>query len=159
MCIRDRGGAEYDGRGDRGDAEEKGDEELEAAPYRALCAACSVDGDEDADEAAAAGMEPAEYIAQKLTDGSLGFACEDPDATQNYPRLLANWRTNLLGSSAKGAEFFMKHMLGCENDVNATELTEGKRPTDIRWRDDTPCLLYTSPSPRDKRQSRMPSSA
>ena len=25
--------------------------------------------------------------------------------------------------------------------------------------DDTPCLLYTSPSPRDKRQSRMPSSA
>ena len=58
-----------------------------------------------ADEAAAAGMEPAEYIAQKLTDGSLGFACEDPDATQNYPRLLANWRTNLLGSSAKGTEF------------------------------------------------------
>ena len=26
-------------------------------------------------------------------------------------------------------------------------------------RDDTVCLLYTSPSPRDKRQSRMPSSA
>ena len=26
-------------------------------------------------------------------------------------------------------------------------------------RDDTACLLYTSPSPRDKRQSRMPSSA
>ena len=24
---------------------------------------------------------------------------------------------------------------------------------------DLPCLLYTSPSPRDKRQSRMPSSA
>ena len=26
-------------------------------------------------------------------------------------------------------------------------------------KDNTPCLLYTSPSPRDKRQSRMPSSA
>ena len=26
-------------------------------------------------------------------------------------------------------------------------------------RKSTPCLLYTSPSPRDKRQSRMPSSA
>ena len=25
--------------------------------------------------------------------------------------------------------------------------------------DNAPCLLYTSPSPRDKRQSRMPSSA
>ena len=29
----------------------------------------------------------------------------------------------------------------------------------ITWRDKNPCLLYTSPSPRDKRQSRMPSSA
>ena len=30
-------------------------------------------------------------------------------------------------------------------------------PYDKMWR--TGCLLYTSPSPRDKRQSRMPSSA
>ena len=33
----------------------------------------------------------------------------------------------------------------------------------LRWfherRDNAVCLLYTSPSPRDKRQSRMPSSA
>ena len=29
----------------------------------------------------------------------------------------------------------------------------------IRRGDDWTCLLYTSPSPRDKRQSRMPSSA
>ena len=28
-----------------------------------------------------------------------------------------------------------------------------------RWFARDPCLLYTSPSPRDKRQSRMPSSA
>ena len=28
-----------------------------------------------------------------------------------------------------------------------------------KWLDPDPCLLYTSPSPRDKRQSRMPSSA
>ena len=27
------------------------------------------------------------------------------------------------------------------------------------WNPDMHCLLYTSPSPRDKRQSRMPSSA
>ena len=29
----------------------------------------------------------------------------------------------------------------------------------LRIQRDNPCLLYTSPSPRDKRQSRMPSSA
>ena len=34
-------------------------------------------------------------------------------------------------------------------------LSDGSR----RWFGIGPCLLYTSPSPRDKRQSRMPSSA
>ena len=32
-------------------------------------------------------------------------------------------------------------------------------PTESKEPAATPCLLYTSPSPRDKRQSRMPSSA
>ena len=35
---------------------------------------------------------------------------------------------------------------------------EGKTKGGVLLTDDT-CLLYTSPSPRDKRQSRMPSSA
>ena len=39
--------------------------------------------------------------------------------------------------------------------LNAMELT-GPLPCQMSV---TPCLLYTSPSPRDKRQSRMPSSA
>ena len=30
---------------------------------------------------------------------------------------------------------------------------------DFGWKKSLSCLLYTSPSPRDKRQSRMPSSA
>ena len=34
---------------------------------------------------------------------------------------------------------------------------EMQKNTTERWKYD--CLLYTSPSPRDKRQSRMPSSA
>ena len=33
------------------------------------------------------------------------------------------------------------------------------RPTQVEQGAFSPCLLYTSPSPRDKRQSRMPSSA
>ena len=35
----------------------------------------------------------------------------------------------------------------------------GFRPADSGPPVEDPCLLYTSPSPRDKRQSRMPSSA
>ena len=36
------------------------------------------------------------------------------------------------------------------------DMTDAKFIVDAQGR---PCLLYTSPSPRDKRQSRMPSSA
>ena len=38
--------------------------------------------------------------------------------------------------------------------VNTDSLVEN-----VHFNDVTICLLYTSPSPRDKRQSRMPSSA
>ena len=41
-------------------------------------------------------------------------------------------------------------------DTVVRTLTLGGRPTE---RVTVGCLLYTSPSPRDKRQSRMPSSA
>ena len=39
------------------------------------------------------------------------------------------------------------------------ENTDGSSTLVIRAVDSASCLLYTSPSPRDKRQSRMPSSA
>ena len=34
-----------------------------------------------------------------------------------------------------------------------------RRKTSVGWREPKRCLLYTSPSPRDMRRSRMPSSA
>ena len=40
--------------------------------------------------------------------------------------------------------------------------SEDNKPTlslELKYHSGNPCLLYTSPSPRDKRQSRMPSSA
>ena len=50
------------------------------------------------------------------------------------------------------------------NDLGLSSIDELVRqivPDSILLRGDNklPCLLYTSPSPRDKRQSRMPSSA
>ena len=39
----------------------------------------------------------------------------------------------------------------------SNKLVPGHQMTDHEW--SLYCLLYTSPSPRDKRQSRMPSSA
>ena len=86
-------------------------------------------------QAKEAGMDPKEYVVSQLTSGDLRFACEDPDAPENFPRILANWRTNLLGSSAKGTEFFLRHMIGADNDVNAAEIPEALRPASVTWRE------------------------
>ena len=53
----------------------------------------------------------------------------------------------------------MSESFGCEVHVDKSA---DKFAESIAWVRGTrrhPCLLYTSPSPRDKRQSRMPSSA
>ena len=54
-----------------------------------------------------------------------------------------------------------------KNIMKLLEISETKDPKEVSLNnkekigrnDPCPCLLYTSPSPRDKRQSRMPSSA
>jgi nitrate reductase / nitrite oxidoreductase, alpha subunit len=90
------------------------------------------------DEAAAAGKPVGEHVVASLQDGSLGFAGEDPDSPENFPRVLAIWRANLLGSSAKGNEYFLKHLLGTTSSVRATEAPPDRRPKDVRWHDKAP---------------------
>ncbi len=90
------------------------------------------------DDAAAAGKPVGEYVVEQLKSGDLDFAGEDPDAPGNYPRILSIWRANLLGSSGKGNEYFLKHLLGTDSSVRATETPEGQRPVDVTWRDEAP---------------------
>jgi nitrate reductase / nitrite oxidoreductase, alpha subunit len=91
-----------------------------------------------ADEAEAAGRPVGEHIVEELKAGRLGFAGEDPDAPENFPRVLTVWRANLLGSSAKGNEYFLKHLLGTDSSVRATEAPPGARPKDVVWREEAP---------------------
>ncbi|MCE0487132.1 nitrate reductase subunit alpha [Ornithinimicrobium sediminis] len=86
-----------------------------------------------ADEAAQAGMTGPEYVVEQLKAGDLRFAVEDPEAEENHPRILSLWRANLFGSSAKGNEYFLKHLLGTDNAVRAAEASEAQRPVDVRW--------------------------
>ncbi|MBX9701707.1 MAG: nitrate reductase subunit alpha, partial [Acetobacteraceae bacterium] len=87
--------------------------------------------------AAAAGVAPAEYVAAGLKDGSLRMSCEDPENPANWPRNLFIWRSNLLGSSGKGHEYFLKHLLGTTHGVQGKDLGEegGSKPEEITWRD------------------------
>ncbi|MCL6550236.1 MAG: molybdopterin-dependent oxidoreductase [Acidothermus cellulolyticus] len=91
-----------------------------------------------ADEAARAGVPVSDYVVQELRSSRLRFACEDPDDPVNFPRVLTVWRANLLGSSGKGMEYFMRHLLGTDDAVRAEETAPPLRPADVTWRDPAP---------------------
>jgi len=93
-----------------------------------------------AEAAKKAGKDPAEYVVEMLKSGKLSMACEDPDDPKNFPRNLFVWRSNLLGSSAKGMEYFMKHLLGTQHGVMGEDLKEEGKPLpgEVKWHDDAP---------------------
>jgi nitrate reductase alpha subunit len=92
-----------------------------------------------ADEAVAARPDdPVGHVVDELTGGRLRFAIEDVDAPENWPRTLVLWRSNLFGSSAKGNEYFLRHLLGTHANLTATETAPELRPRDVTWRDAVP---------------------
>ncbi|WP_417411287.1 nitrate reductase subunit alpha [Hoeflea sp.] len=90
--------------------------------------------------AKASGKDVAAYVAEKLKSGELEMSCEDPDAPENWPRNLFVWRSNLLGSSGKGHEYFLKHLLGTDHGVQGKDLGEEGRqkPIEAKWHDEAP---------------------
>jgi nitrate reductase alpha subunit len=90
-------------------------------------------------DAQAAGMDPKDYTVKGLKDGSLAMSCEDPDAPENWPRNLFVWRSNLLGSSGKGHEYFLKHLLGTSHGVQGRDLgKDDAKPEEVVWHDKAP---------------------
>jgi len=91
-------------------------------------------------QAAAKGQEPKDYVAAALKSGELKLSCEDPDKPVNWPRNLFVWRSNLLGSSGKGHEYFLKHLLGTTHGVMGKDLGETghQKPLEVAWRDEAP---------------------
>jgi nitrate reductase alpha subunit len=87
-------------------------------------------------KAAKAAQDPKAATVEALRDGSLRLSCEDPDNPKNFPRNLFVWRSNLLGSSGKGHEYFLKHLLGAQNAVMSEETDQ--RPTEVVWHDEAP---------------------
>ncbi len=94
---------------------------------------------EVAKAAKAAGKDIKDYVAENLKSGDLEMSCEDPDAPENWPRNLFVWRSNLLGSSGKGHEYFLKHLLGTDHGVLGKDLgEEGRKPLEAKWHQDAP---------------------
>ena len=87
-----------------------------------------------------AGKEIPAYVAEKLTSGDLEMSCEDPDDPKNWPRNLFVWRSNLLGSSGKGHEYFLKHLLGTDHGVMGKDLGEEghQLSKEAKWHEEGP---------------------
>ena len=87
-----------------------------------------------------AGKDIKDYVIENLKEGNLKMSCEDPDNENNWPRNLFVWRSNLLGSSGKGHEYFLKHLLGTAHGILREDLGEegNKRATEVVWHDEAP---------------------
>ncbi|MBT3815222.1 MAG: nitrate reductase subunit alpha [Methylococcales bacterium] len=82
-----------------------------------------------------AGQDPVDFTVKQLESGALKMACEDPDDPQNFPRNMFIWRSNLLGSSGKGHEYLLKHLLGTRHGLLGKDLGEegGLKPEEVVW--------------------------
>jgi len=90
-------------------------------------------------EALALGLPPKDYAVNSLKDGTLKMSCEDPDHPLNWPRNMFVWRSNILGSSGKGHEYFLKHLLGTSHGVQGKDLgAEDAKPNEVQWHDKAP---------------------
>ena len=94
-----------------------------------------------ADEAVKAGATDeasiAKHVTGKLRSGAMDVSFADPDAEGNWPRNIFIWRGNLIGSSSKGHEYFLKHLLGAQNGV-MQESGDGSGNQLIKWREEAP---------------------
>jgi nitrate reductase alpha subunit len=86
------------------------------------------------------GTPAAQAVAAGLKSGDLKLSCNDPDSPVNWPRNMFVWRSNILGSSGKGHEYFLKHLLGTQHGVQGKDLGEEGRikAKEVVWHDTAP---------------------
>ena len=76
-------------------------------------------------------QEAIQEIARMVKEGELDFAVEHPNEPNNFPRVFFNWRSNLLGDSGKGHEYFAKYLIGADNQV-LTDPSHSWRPETVK---------------------------
>ncbi len=86
------------------------------------------------------GKSTRDYVVDRLKAGDLEFAAQDPDRADNFPRNLFVWRSNILGSSGKGHEYMLRHLLGAQNGLMSDDLEQmgAAKPSEVKWHKDAP---------------------
>lgn len=86
---------------------------------------------------AATNEEAIQFVVDQVKREQIKFAIENPADPVNFPRVLFVWRANLIGSSAKGHEYFLKHLLGTHH-ANMSEQNQELKTEEIYWSDHSP---------------------
>jgi nitrate reductase alpha subunit len=81
-----------------------------------------------------------DWVKDRIVDGHVKLAVDDPDAEESWPRVWLIWRGNAISSSAKGHEFFLRHYLGTHDNVVAEE----------HAKDHVRTVTFREPAPRGK---------
>lgn len=84
--------------------------------------------------------DPVDYIVEQLKSKKLHMSCQDPDNPKNFPRNMFVWRSNLLGSSGKGHEYFLKYLLGTQHSVLGVDngASGAPKPSEVKWHENPP---------------------
>jgi nitrate reductase alpha subunit len=81
-----------------------------------------------------------DWTVEQLRAKKLSFAVNDPDASENFPRVWLIWRANALFASGKGHEYMLRHYLGTSDECVAEETAAGNVKT----------VIFREPAPRGK---------
>lgn len=93
------------------------------------------------DDAKVNNVDVINYTINLLKTGKLKFSSEDPDNPINFPRNLFVWRSNLLGASGKGHEYFLKFFLGVNSAFTGEDISKSGsiKPSFVTWNDNEVC--------------------
>ena len=69
------------------------------------------------DLAKAKSMSISDYILDEIKKKNIMFSYQDPENEKNYPRNMFVWRSNIMGASSKGHEYFIKYLLGAKSGL------------------------------------------
>ena len=84
-------------------------------------------------------MDPRTTSSKSLKDGALTMSCEDPDNPDNWPRNMFVWRSNILGSSGKGARVLPQAPAGHQHGVQGKDLGKDEaKPEEVQWHANAP---------------------
>ncbi len=98
----------------------------------------SLDLAEEAEKAGALSeAEISAHVVKALQSKDLKFSVEDPDASENWPRVWYIWRGNALMSSSKGHEYFLKHYLGTHTNAIADDYAKDS-VKEVAWHEKAP---------------------